>query len=332
MAPSTTLDPRRPPDDENHKRICPHLATVFATPTRILGGPHTNTAVLRPRIPLPSLPPVAHSFSMYPRSGRPYSTLHPPLISCGTGNANRIRFLWNSVGVSGNPNSNPDGGPNVDVGRACPPMLLVRRCASSGTSGARGTSENDVFLLRQGREPVLLFGPQLGLPLRVTLGDLRDERRVALVRDARDEAVQPVVQHVGQRPGRAGARADLRGPLGRRHEELAGDAVRGRGLAADAQLLAEPVHGLEPLERPDDDDLLGDGLAVAHAFDEVEQLRHERRDAAAARNQDARVERRQVPPHAAVRPVEEGPVGVEGPLLDGGLENLLGEAAVGPED
>ncbi|KUI54185.1 hypothetical protein VP1G_10648 [Cytospora mali] len=158
-----------------------------------------------------------------------------------------------------------------------------------------------VFLLRQGREPVLLFGPQLSLPLRVTLGDIRDERRVALVRDARDEAVQPVVEHVGQRPGRAGARADLRGPFGGRHEELAGDAVRGRGLAADAQLLAEPVHGLEPLERPDDDDLLGDGLAVAHALDEVEQLRHERRDAAAARDQDARVERRQVPPHAARR-------------------------------
>lgn len=115
-------------------------------------------------------------------------------------------------------------------------------------------------------------------------------------------------------------------------EELAVDCLWGSEFPTDAQFLLEPFHGLRTFERPDDVDLFGDGFAVAHLFDEVEELRDDGGDAASTSEEDDGVEGGEVTLHAAVGSVEESAVGLVGPLFEGGVEDFASEAAEWPED
>lgn len=116
------------------------------------------------------------------------------------------------------------------------------------------------------------------------------------------------------------------------NEELAVDCLWGSEFPTDAQFLFEPLHCLGPFERPDDMNLFGDGFAVAHLFNEVEELGDDGGDAASAGEEDDGIKGGKVALHAAVGSVEECAVGLVGPFLEGGVEDFTSEATEWPED
>ncbi len=78
--------------------------------------------------------------------------------------------------------------------------------------------------------------------------------------------------------------------------------------------------------------LFGDGFAVAHLLDEVEELRDDGGNAAPASEEDDGIKGGEVALHAAIGSVEEGAVGLVRPFFEGSVEDFPGEAAEWSED
>lgn len=188
----------------------------------------------------------------------------------------------------------------------------------------------------QSGDGVCVLGAEGGFLFGVALRFVADEGGGALRGDALEGVVDLAVHHVcdeaggggGQDPEAVGGAVAFGGG----DEELAVDGLGGSEFPADAQLLFEPFHRFGTFERPDDVDLFGDGFAVAHLLDEVEELGDDSGDAASTSEEDDGVEGGEVALHAAVGSVEEGAVGFVGPFLEGGIENFTGEATKWPED
>ena len=159
--------------------------------------------------------------------------------------------------------------------------------------------------------------------------------RVALVGDVLEGVVDLVVHEEADRFGRRvrlRGRFDPRRSFCRRQVELAPHRVRRGKLSADPELLLEPVHAVRSFQSPHHLHGLRDGFPVSHPLDEVQQLTDDGGDAAAARDENDVIEGLQAPPHSAVRPVDESPVGVPGPSLLGSLEHFPSESTEWAED
>ena len=188
---------------------------------------------------------------------------------------------------------------------------------------------------------VFVLAPEFAFFFHVPARFVADEGAGPLAGDALERVVDFRVQQIadgaGRRVGlREGTRAvgaaagglAFRG----RDEEAALYRVRRCVIAADFQFLFEPLEGLRPFEGPNDVHGFRHGLAVAHFFDQVEELADDCGDSAAAGEKDDGVEGGEVALHAAVGAVDEGAVGLVGALFRGGVEDFTSEAAEGAED
>ena len=191
---------------------------------------------------------------------------------------------------------------------------------------------SEIWLWEVG-DGVLVLAAEFALFFGVAASFVADQRAVALTRNALKRLVDFVMQNIADR---AGGRGGLRVgaglvPLCGCDEELTLHCLRGRIVAANFKLFLEPFHRFGPFERPDYVHVFGDGFAVAHLLDEVQELADDCGDAAAAGKEDYCVKGGEVALHAAVGTVDESSVCLVRTFLDGGVESFPGEPSEGSE-
>src|SRR5690349_11692559 len=115
-------------------------------------------------------------------------------------------------------------------------------------------------------------------------------------------------------------------PYSSSHEKLAGHGVWRRKFAADAELLSEPIHCLESLQRPDHLDLFRDSLPVPHPLNQIQKLRDDGCNTTPATNQDYCLKGCKLSLHPAIWPIKVGSIRLKWSFLGCRLEHFASKA------